>query len=92
MAARRCAQIAILAATTAMAQNCFWRSDSQISAQDKWYACNNSRATEDGAQVCCKSKEQCGPDSICLESRGFYVGGCTDATYDDPVCRMSCSQ
>jgi hypothetical protein len=57
-----------------------------------WYACDNSRATEDGAQVCCMAKEQCGPDSICMVKNNYYVGECTDATYGDPVCRTSCSQ
>jgi hypothetical protein len=91
--ARTSAQIAILAAATAaMAQNCFWRSNSQISSISDWYACQNSRATQDGAQVCCLAKEQCGPDSICLNSTNYYVGGCTDETYSDPVCRQSCSQ
>ena len=91
--ARTSAQIAILAATTtAMAQNCLWRSNSQINPLPTWYACNNSRATSDGAKVCCKAKEQCGPDSICLEDSNYYVGGCTDETYSDPVCRHSCSQ
>jgi len=88
--ARSLAWIAtLLAATTATAQNCFWRSSGQIHAIN-WYACNNTRAIAGGAALCCIEDSQCGQDSICLKDNKYYVGGCTDGTYGDPVCRTSC--
>jgi hypothetical protein len=86
------AQIAIIAATTVTAQNCFWRSYSQIRALSDWYPCNSTRANEDGARLCCLANSQCGQDSICLGDNNYYVGGCTDGTYGDAVCRTSCSE
>jgi len=77
-------------ATTVIAQNCFWRSSGKIRTIG-WYACNNTRATPGGAQLCCIENSQCGQDSICLKDNKYYVGGCTDGTYGDPVCRTSCS-
>jgi hypothetical protein len=91
---RRSAQFAILLAatvTTATAQNCFWRSSGKIRTIG-WYACNNTRATPGGAQLCCIEDSQCGQDSICLKDNKYYVGGCTDGTYGDAVCRTSCSE
>jgi hypothetical protein len=88
--ARSLAWIAtLLAATAATAQNCFWRSSGQIHAIG-WYACNNTRAIAGGAALCCIENSQCGQDSICLKDNKYYVGGCTDGTYGDPVCRTSC--
>jgi hypothetical protein len=73
------------------ADNCFWRSNNQINAID-WFACNNTEVTPGGAQLCCIQGSQCGQDSICLQNVSYYVGGCTDGSYGDSVCRTSCSE
>jgi hypothetical protein len=85
-------RIAEPAPTAVATSNCFWRSNSQINALSDWYPCNNTRAYEDGAQLCCLANSQCGQDSICLGDNNYYVGGCTDGTYGDAVCRTSCSE
>jgi hypothetical protein len=83
--------IILTAAAATTAQNCFWRSSGTIHAID-WYACNNTRAVEGGAQLCCIGDSQCGQDSICLKDNKYYVGGCTEGTYGDAVCRTDCSE
>lgn len=79
---------------TAAADNCFWRSNRQINAMDSpgWFACNNTEVRESGAQLCCIAGSTCGQDSICMKDAKYYVGGCTDGSYGDPVCRTSCSE
>ncbi|KAM0705972.1 hypothetical protein Q7P35_007332 [Cladosporium inversicolor] len=71
--------------------NCFWRSKNQIHAADGWFACDNTQVVGSRAQLCCITGSQCGQDSICLQNVSYYVGGCTDDTYRDPVCRTSCT-
>jgi hypothetical protein len=90
----RLAIIAVLAVSEAMASDsCFWRSKNQINAMDDgWFACNNTQVANGRAQLCCIKGSQCGQDSICLQNVKYYVGGCTDGTYGDPVCRTSCSK
>ncbi|GAB7334519.1 hypothetical protein MBLNU13_g06506t1 [Cladosporium sp. NU13] len=89
----RLAIIAVLAVSKAMASdNCFWRSKNHINAMDDgWFACNNTQVVNGRAQLCCIKGSQCGQDSICLQNVNYYVGGCTDGTYGDPVCRTSCT-
>jgi hypothetical protein len=87
------AMIAVLAVSKVMASdNCFWRSKNQIHAMDGWFACNNTQVANGKAQLCCIPGSHCGQDSICLQNVSYYVGGCTDGTYGDPVCRTSCSE
>lgn len=84
-----------------MVDTCYWRSGSTVQAEvDGWFACNNTKVDSGGAQLCCKTGSQCGEDSICHGSYpddpgsagGWYVGGCTDMEYTDPVCRQDCSE
>ncbi|KAF2161221.1 hypothetical protein M409DRAFT_59226 [Zasmidium cellare ATCC 36951] len=51
-----------------------------------------------GTQLCCVAGDTCGANSICRASSaqsslysGFYLGGCTDASFDDPLCRRDCN-
>jgi hypothetical protein len=76
------------------ADNCYWRSSNTINAMTSpgWFACNNTQVQPGGAQLCCIGGSQCGEDSICHSNTGYYVGGCTDGSYGDPVCRTSCSE
>ncbi|KAK4543676.1 hypothetical protein LTR36_005321 [Oleoguttula mirabilis] len=74
------------------ADNCYWRGNNTINAEPGWFACTNTQVNPGGAQLCCIDGAQCGEDSICHSvTGGWYVGGCTDATYGDPVCRTSCT-
>lgn len=57
--------------------------------------CNNTEIIPGGAQQCCNGDDDqiCGTDRLCRNKKGlFYVGGCTDSTYRDPVCRSECSE
>jgi len=87
-----CCLLAAVSATTA--DNCYWRSRNTINAMGNgWFACNNTQVNSDGAQLCCIGGDHCGKDSIChSDAAGYYVGGCTDGSYGDPVCRSSCSE
>ncbi|WPG99202.1 Hypothetical protein R9X50_00201300 [Acrodontium crateriforme] len=76
--------------------NCYWRSDNQVHAQPGWTACNNTQVDGGKARLCCFAGTTCGEDSLCRSNSNdnldiFYLGGCTDSTYADPVCRPDCS-
>ncbi|KAK1810847.1 hypothetical protein LTR12_014806 [Friedmanniomyces endolithicus] len=86
---------AFLPASTS-ADNCYWRSQYIINDVTGWFACNNTQVKSGGAQLCCLNGAQCGADSLCYMPGGtsgneWFVGGCTDRTYGDPVCRGSCT-
>lgn len=83
----------LLALSAAASDNCFWRSNNTINAEgDGWFACNNTQINPGGAQLCCIAGSQCGEDSICHNNNGYYIGGCTDGNYEDPVCNNNCSK
>ena len=77
---------------------CYWRRNDQVVIKDNlgWFQCNNTEKTTGGAQLCCKNGDRCGDDSICHTDKidgsnsAFYVGGCSDGTYNDPICRKEC--
>lgn len=93
MDSRRIVVALLTARLASAAQNCFWRSNDQINAMGSgWFACNNTQVEEGGAQLCCINGSKCGQDSICLKGVDYYVGGCTDGSYANPVCRTSCSK
>ncbi|KAK3722995.1 hypothetical protein LTR37_002141 [Vermiconidia calcicola] len=95
--------LALLLSTvsSALAQEpCYWRSNEAIAVQDYpgWFACNNTNLSPNGAQLCCLGGAQCGDDRLCRSPMtngstgyGYFVGGCTDPNYRDPVCRMECT-
>jgi len=93
------ASLTLIAATAvpAAAEQCFWRGGSAIVAESSgWFACNNTQVTAGGAQLCCLTGSYCGEDSICHfdgtdGGSGWFIGGCTDPSYADQVCSMSCS-
>lgn len=55
-----------------------------------------------GFQSCCHSGDECGANNICkwgssnssadhpAHGSGYYVGGCTDPTFQAPMCRHDC--
>ena len=58
--------------------------------------CNNNTS---GVSACCNDGDSCLEYSIChfthpspsdKSKSGFYIGGCTDPSYDDPVCLRQC--
>jgi hypothetical protein len=59
--------------------------------------CGYGSSVDSGAQLCCVAGDVCGKDSICHFSKpitntsGYYLGGCTDPNYRDPVCQNHCS-
>ncbi|KAI7237588.1 hypothetical protein KC330_g3078 [Hortaea werneckii] len=82
-------------------RQCYTRYDNTVRAEGApWYVCNNTQINPGGASLCCYDDSLCGPDSFCGSTSigkgsynyGFYVGGCTDGTYSDPVCRTTCSE
>lgn len=57
--------------------------------------CSGSKS-DSGVSLCCVPGDTCGADSICHFTRrvedasGFYLGGCTDPTFQDPLCAGQC--
>ncbi|EMD01304.1 hypothetical protein BAUCODRAFT_205161 [Baudoinia panamericana UAMH 10762] len=99
MTVRSGVALAMLCASVVQAHNCYWRTNGTVVAENSgWYACGTGTRTGDGTeQLCCLVGSYCGQDSIChFEDQqeggsGWYVGGCTDANYGDPVCRSDCT-
>jgi hypothetical protein len=60
--------------------------------------CENASSVDSEAQLCCGIGDQCGIDSLChfttpqALSSGYYLGGCTDPTFTDPVCSNPCGE
>ncbi|RMY48926.1 hypothetical protein D0865_07807 [Hortaea werneckii] len=82
-------------------RQCYTRYNNTVRAEGApWYVCNNTQINPGGASLCCYDDSLCGPDSFCGSTNigqgsykyGLYVGGCTDGTYSDPVCRTTCSE
>lgn len=81
-------------------QTCYWRRQDQVIFKDHgdWFACNNTATHNGGAELCCRNDSECGESSICKapdegeNGSQWYVGGCTDKSYTDPICRKSCSK
>lgn len=78
-------------------KTCYTSAFGEISLQPGWYACEGTATSPGGAETCCLPNSLCGPDSLCRipPSEGkttdnWYLGGCTDETYEDPVCRTEC--
>lgn len=80
---------------------CYWQSSSLVASEESggWFNCPNSNVTIGGAELCCLIGGTCGPDSICHttgtaidDDDGWYVGGCTDPSYSDAICRTSCGK
>ena len=69
-----------------------WNSSSQPSF-DKVKPCGYAGSD---IQLCCWNNDTCMSDSICRfkhpldNGSDYYIGGCTDATYSDPVCSKHC--
>ncbi|KAI6794109.1 hypothetical protein KC363_g5000 [Hortaea werneckii] len=81
-------------------RQCYTRYNNTVRAEGApWYVCNNTQINPGGALLCCYDDSLCGPDSFCGSTSigrgpykyGLYVGGCTDGTYSDPVCRTTCT-
>lgn len=75
---------------------CYWRSSNKVGTPTDWSPCPNTEKSPGGAELCCINGAQCGEDSICHTQgsdggSGWFVGGCTDGNYADPVCRTSCT-
>ena len=79
------------------AQNdeCYWRSNNTIIPEPGWFVCQNTEQTSGGARLCCFGDSECGEDSLCRMNGAsgytYFVGGCTDSTYNDTICSKSCS-
>ena len=84
-------------------QTCYARALGNVYYEaEHWYACGGTSLSSSGAETCCLIGSECGEDSLCRASSGqvlgnnsnnaWFVAGCTDITYEDPVCRTSCSK
>ena len=78
---------------------CWCRQDGNIiDCSTTETACPNSSSVDGGAQLCCVTGDTCGEDSLChftkdiANTSGYYLGGCTDQSYNDPVCQGVCSE
>ncbi len=83
---------------------CYIRREGKIERplDDNFFPCSNSSIPADAPHLCCKEGDECGTDAICRsQSRPekmphqyspYYVGGCTDETYDDRMCRSDCGK
>ena len=88
----------LLAIEFASADQCYWKATDQARKDGNWFSCGTNTAQKSGgAELCCMTGSECGEDSICRASSNgtagseWYVGGCTDSTYNDPACRDDCS-
>jgi hypothetical protein len=91
--------LSILPYVSLVTSNCYCVRDGQvIDCSGTETACSTPSSVDSGAQLCCVTGDQCGKDSIChftkqiANTSGYYLGGCTDPTYKDPVCQQHCSQ
>lgn len=78
---------------------CWCRRDGEIiDCSTRETACPKSSSVDGGAQLCCVTGDTCGEDSLChftkdvANTSGYYLGGCTDQSYTDPVCQGVCSE
>ncbi|CAK4031565.1 Hypothetical predicted protein [Lecanosticta acicola] len=93
-----CSYIAVTTAQTPDNQ-CFWKNSAGIVSESTqgWHVCNNTKTTATGASLCCLNGAQCGEDSIChfpggsQGGTGWFLGGCTDGSYNDPICAKACT-
>jgi hypothetical protein len=89
--------VALSVLAEASSDTCYLRIDDQIRVKHDWFACSGTSKTPSGASLCCQDGDMCGPDMICRtpdvkEGNEWYVGGCTDKAYNDPVCTQDCSK
>lgn len=81
----------------AVAPTCYVNTLSKIRSNPDFEPCGGS---SDAGAFCCHKDDICLEDSIChftstqivQGTSGYYVGGCTDETYNDPACSRSCSE
>lgn len=90
--------LSIAALATADGTACYSRALGNV-LSGEWLTCHNTARSIGGAQSCCMAGSQCGPDSMChipsslaSGNASWYPSGCTDPTYQDPVCRLDCSE
>jgi hypothetical protein len=88
----------ILPSISLVSSNCYCIRDNDIfDCSTTETVCGIASSVDSGAQLCCVAGDQCGIDSVCHLSKqiaitsGYYLGGCTNPTYNDPVCQKHCS-
>ena len=91
--------VAQVQAQSSQSAVCYQRSKGIIQVvSNNHYACNNTQISDAGHRLCCFTGDDCGKESICHYTHpadggsGYYVGGCTDPTYKDPICSQRCSK
>ena len=81
----------------AVAPTCYVNTLSKIRNNTDFEPCGGS---SDAGAFCCHKDDICLENSIChftstqivQGTSGYYVGGCTDKTFNDPACSRSCSE
>ena len=74
---------------------CFTKHTSEVTSDPDNLPCGNGT----GYQQCCNEGDQCGADGFCHFTHaqsnfvtGYYLGGCTDPSFDAAVCPQPCTQ
>ena len=88
-----------LSATQAATATCYCKDASAVSSScANAVPCGNDTSR---VQQCCIAGHQCHPDGFCYTGApppdlvtfsSFYMGGCTDPNFEDPVCPQQCSK
>lgn len=80
---------------------CWWKVSNQVVPMESvagapTFVCGGN--TDSKFQRCCVQGDTCLQGSIChfthqsVFGSGYYIGGCTDEDYDDPICSPRCSE
>ena len=71
------------------------RGNVEIEEDDIQQPCGGSSTN---ATSCCINGHECTQDGICHfrdqtdKGSGYYIGGCTDKSFNDPACSRACSK
>lgn len=90
----------LLLNTASSQQICYTRAlNTIVNERTGWFVCGDTAISAGGAETCCLPGSRCGSDSLCHKpasenpgNNSWYIARCTDGTYQDPVCRLSCSE
>lgn len=86
--------LALLSLTSFVHGDCYVAAYGLVAKQDGYSACPGTATSPGGVETCCIPGSECGEDSICRSPNGgnneWYVSGCTDPNYNDPLCTKNC--
>ena len=77
---------------------CYAWLDGAAYSRDSGYYIACGVSDSNGVQSCCDKGDTCLGDSLCRSAdpnpsvSGYYIAGCTDATYSNSLCSKHCSK